>query len=283
MQSVELCGWAVLLAALAYWADVIAASKAGEPLGAAALMTSISGAGAFNAAAWLMVATRCRTPAPRLSAPASLVLLALVSGLLCIVPIALALAPALVLLGLSLALHPALPPSRREAGWLLLGLGVSWGWPFLRFAHLAVGRVDARVIETLEQLRGVDVGAQGNIVWHGNFAIEILPACASSYPLAEVALAYAVVAMFCRHRLALADLVWLAASLLYSIALTEIRLCLMAPSWADWNWWHNGPGVTVYELAALAGAAFIPWAAARRAASRRAAISPSASRQAVAG
>ncbi len=282
MQSVELCAWAVLLAALAYWADVIAASHAAQPLGAAALIGSISGAGAFNAAAWLMVATRCRRPAPRLAAPASLVLLALVSGLLCIVPIGMALAPALVLLGLSLALHPALPASRREAGWLLLGLGVSWGWPFLRFAHLAVGRLDARVVAALARLHGMDVGVQGNIVWHGDFAIEILPACASSYPLAEVVLAYAVVAMFCRHRLALADLGWLAASLLYSIVLTEIRLCLMVPDWADWNWWHNGAGVTVYELAALAGAALIPWAAARRAAGRRA-IGRSASRQAAAG
>lgn len=264
MESTELCGWAVSLAALGYWANVIAGSHAAQPLAPAALSASIFAAGAFNAAAWVMVAARCLARTPSRPAPASLIGLMLASGLLCVLPIGIALAPALVLLGLIMRLHAALPARRREAGLLLLGLGASWGWPYLRFLHAHMGFLDAQAAGWLSQLAGLQVQVQGNIVAHGNFAIEILPACASSSPLAGVTLAYAVVALHCRHRLSRADLPWLAASLFYSIILTEIRLSLMVPSRADWNWWHNGPGVTLYELAALAGAALIPWLAAYR-------------------
>lgn len=264
MKSTELCGWAVSLAALGYWANVIAGSHAAQPLAPAALSASIFAAGAFNTAAWVMVAARCLACTPSRPAPASLIGLMFASGLLCVLPIGIALAPALVLLGLIMRLHAALPASRREAGLLLLCLGASWGWPYLRFLHAQMGFLDAQAAGWLSQLAGLQVQVQGNIVAHGNFAIEILPACASSSPLAGVTLAYAVVALHCRHRLSRADLPWLAASLFYSILLTEIRLSLMVPSRADWNWWHNGPGVTLYELAALAGAALIPWLAATR-------------------
>ena len=252
------------LAALAYWADVIAGSHAAQPLAPAALSASIFGAGAFNAAAWVMVMTRLLAPAPRRPAPATLAVPLLGSALICVLPIGIALAPGLILLGLGLLMHVALPASRREAGLLVLGLGVSWGWPFLRLAHAAVGHLDAQAVGFILRFAGLDVLVQGNIVAHGQFSIEILPACASSSPLAEVALAYIVVALYCRHRLSKADLPWLLASLIYSVVLTEIRLSLMVPSWADWNWWHNGPGVTVYELIALAGAGLFPWLALRQ-------------------
>lgn len=221
------------------------------------------GAGAFNAAAWVLVMARWLAPAPRCPAPATLALPLLACALICVLPIGIALAPGLILLGLGLLMHAALPASWREAGLLVLGLGVSWGWPFLRLAHAAVGHLDAQAVGFILRFAGLDVLVQGNIVAHGQFSIEILPACASSSPLAEVALAYIVVALYCRHRLSKADLPWLLASLIYSIVLTEIRLSLMVPSWADWNWWHNGPGVTVYELVGLAGAVLFPWLALR--------------------
>jgi hypothetical protein len=160
-------------------------------------------------------------------------------------------------------MHADLPASRREAGLLMVGLGIGWGWPFLRLAHAAIGHLDAQAVGFILRHSGLDVLVQGNIVGRGNFSIEVLPACASSSPLAEVALAYVVVAFYFAHRLSKADLPWLVASLFYSIVLTEIRLSLMVPSWADWNWWHNGPGVTVYELVALAGAVLFPWLASR--------------------
>lgn len=270
MESIPLCNWAVSLAALAYWADVIAGSHAVQPLAPAALSASIFSAGAFNAAAWVMVFTRLAAPAPVRNAPGTLAVVVFASALLCLLPIGLALAPALILLGLGLLLHADLPASRREAGLLLFGLGIGWGWPFLRLAHAAIGYVDAQVVGTILRLSGLDAQVQGNMIAHGDFSIEILPACASSSPLAEVALAYAVVALYCRHRLSKADLPWLLASLLFSVMLTEFRLALMVPSWADWNWWHNGPGVTIYELVALAGAGLFPWLATRRMPARRA-------------
>jgi hypothetical protein len=263
MENVQLCSWSVSLAALGYWADVIASSHATQPLTPAALGASIFSAGAVNAATWVLGFSRLVAPAPRRAAPATLAVPIFASAVLCVLPIGIALAPGLILLGGALLLHADLPASRREAGLLVLGLGVGWGWPFLRVAHAAVGSLDARAVGAILGLSGLDVRVQGNIVAHGNFAIEILPACASSSPLAEVALAYAVVALYCRHRLSKADLPWLIASLLYSIMLTEIRLSLMVPSWADWNWWHNGPGVTIYELVALAGAGLFPWLASR--------------------
>lgn len=255
------------LAALGYWADVIAGSHAAQPLAPAALCASFFSAGAFNIAAWAMVAVRFLQPQsqsqPFQPVSAILAITVLVSSLLCVVPIAFALAPGLMLLGLGLFLHPALPAKRRQAGLLLLGLGITWGWPFLRFAHGAVGRLDAQVVGAILHFSGLHVRVQGNVIGSGNFGIEVLPACASSFPIAEVVLAYVLVAVYSGRRLSKADLPWLVASVLFSLMLTEIRLSLMVSSWADWNWWHNGPGVSIYELVALAGAVFFPLMAAR--------------------
>jgi hypothetical protein len=51
---------------------------------------------------------------------------------------------------------------------------------------------------------------------------------------------------------------WLAAACIGSIALTEIRLVLLAWNETSYQWWHNGSGVTVYTLALLGLAVLCP-------------------------
>ncbi len=221
--------------------------------------------GAFNIAGWLMVFARAR----RLISPHQrarlIILVALVAALavLCVNPCGVGGPFAIALLGAGILLQPAIPRSSQQAGWLLLALALSHGLMFLNPFSLPFAPLDAQVVAALLRLAGLTASATGPVVGDGRFSIMILSGCSSVAPLGGVLLAYLVIRLHLNGDVRRSDLPWLLASLLTSILLTELRLCLMVPSFDAWDWWHNGPGVTVYELAALAAAALFPLLASR--------------------
>jgi Transmembrane exosortase (Exosortase_EpsH) len=199
-----------------------------------------------------------RRPCPERPASPRLVLTALGLGLLCAVPVDPALVLALAALGSGVLLQSDVTGAGRQAGLLLLVLAGSWASPDLRPLHVAIAHWDAQTVGWVMHLAGASVVVRGNLVINGNFAIEVLSDCASSAPLAQVILAFVVIALYRRGSCRRADAPWLLASLLASVVLTEIRLSLMAISHADYSWWHDGLGVTVYGLVALAPAIAFP-------------------------
>jgi hypothetical protein len=259
--SQELWTWCLAFAALAYWAEILVASQAADPLGVQALANSFLGAGAFSAAAWLMIIARSGKLGLSDAAPAGLIMATLAMGLLCAVPIGMATTLALVLLGAALAAQPGPSRGGREIGYLLFGLAATCASRQFSFIHAAAARIDAQIVVRIVHLAGIPATVKDNLVGNDHFAIEVLNPCASSMRLASVLLAYIVVAIWVRGTLRRSDLPWMAASLLASIVLTEIRLSLMVPSLADWDWWHNGTGSWIYEYFALAVAIAIPLAA----------------------
>lgn len=108
----------------------------------------------------------------------------------------------------------------------------------------------------LSQLAGNEVTLSGNVLTHGDFALEILAPFTSSAPLADVVLAFVVIVLYLRGECRRADLPWLAAALPGSIVLSELRLTFMARNYVDYHWWHYEAGMTIYVLAELAVAAF---------------------------
>jgi hypothetical protein len=106
---------------------------------------------------------------------------------------------------------------------------------------------------------------QGGVVENATtgFSLVILPPCASSYPLAAVALAFTVVVIYLGQWPRLRHLPFLAASLIASMVLTELRLTLLAIDLPTYEWWHSGPGTSIYAMAALGLAALFPVMAAR--------------------
>jgi len=263
--SQELWTWCLTFAALAFWVEILGASRASDPLGIQAVADSFIGAGAFSAAAWLMIIARIGKLELRDTAPAGLIMATLAMGLLCAVPIGMATTLALVLLGAALAAQPGQSRGGREIGYLLLGIAATCASRQIGWIHVAAARIDAQIVVRIVHLAGIPATVKDNLVGNDHFTIEVLNPCASSARLAQVLLAYIVTAIWVRGTLRRSDLPWMAASLLVSIALTEIRLSLMVPSEADWYWWHNGPGRAIYEYVGLALAIAIPMAARRRA------------------
>jgi hypothetical protein len=83
-------------------------------------------------------------------------------------------------------------------------------------------------------------------------------------------MAFMVVMAYAHHVPRLADLPWLVAALLASVALTELRLSLMALGDANYLWIHDGEGGTLYALSATALAVLFPVLAMRQSGSVRA-------------
>jgi exosortase/archaeosortase family protein len=96
-----------------------------------------------------------------------------------------------------------------------------------------------------------------------NFSVAIWPYCASSLPLAGVSLAFLVMVLYLGHPPRRRHVPWLCMSFVGSILLTEIRLLLLATNEASYEWWHDGPGVSVYAVAALVLAVVFPILATR--------------------
>ncbi len=229
------------------------------------LLNSIFQLGAFNIAAWLMIFARARNILSPQSSAARIIVAAMVAALaaVLVVPSVLGAGLAMALLGGGILLQPQLSRPGRESGWLLWGLAACAGSLYLNAFSLPVAVWDAHAAAWLSRFAGFHASAQGLIAGVGSFRIIILTGCSSIAPLASVLLAYLVVLLYMRMTPGRADIPWLLASLVTSIALTEIRLSLMLPSYASWDWWHNGPGVTLYELTALAAASAFPLLACR--------------------
>ncbi len=246
------------MVAISYWIKLPAPAAGFYMLGPHAVIEAVLAAGGFTVAAWAMVLGRAGRLAEHAAAPVSMAAAALVFGLLCALPARPAVGMALLVLGVSLLRQPRLTPSGRQAGWLLLALAGSWISPELRPLHILAGHMDAQAATIILRAAGQPAVVHGNVIANGDGSIEILSGCASSWPLAQVGLAYFVVTIYLNGRFGLRQAPWLVASLLASVALTEIRLALCAASHENYLWWHDGPGVSIYELAGLALALLFP-------------------------
>jgi len=264
----ELWMWCLVLSAVAFWGKVIAASDDPDPLLPSAIVNSITDAGAFTAAAWIMVMMRAGGVVSDRAASTRLVLVALGIGLLCVVPLRPASAIVLAVLGGTLLLSQQATRSGRQAGLLLVSLAIVSASYILVPVHVWVASLDARAVAWIGRLFGMDASADGNVVTQGDFALEILVQCTSTVQLAQVALAFCVVVVYRRGECRRSDLPWLLSALLASAVLTEIRLTLMLRGEADYVWWHDGAGATMYLLAAMASAALFPLLATARSATR---------------
>lgn len=264
----ELWVWCLTLSLVAFWGKVITASDDPDPLLPSAIANSVIDAGAFTAAAWIMVMTRAGSVVSDRAASTRHILAALGIGLLCAVPLRPASAVVLAVLGGTLLLSQQATRSGRQAGLLLVSLAVVSASYVLVPVHVRVASLDAGVVAWMGRLFGMDAWADGNVVRQNDFALEILVQCTSTVQLAQVALAFCVVVVYRRGECRRSDLPWLLSALLASAVLTEIRLTLMARSEADYVWWHDGAGATVYLLAAMASAALFPLLATARSGTR---------------
>jgi hypothetical protein len=260
----ELWLWCAVFAAIGFWGNAVIDSGNPDPLSAAGIWETFVESGAFTVAAWVMILARAPKAVAERAASARVVLGAIGIGVLCVVPFRPAIALAVGLLAVGLLRRAAATRSGRQAGWLLAcltGVAVSG---FLGTLHVLVAQVDAHVVAVIWRLLGGDAFALGNTVTNGGFELDVYKACASSAPLPQVVLAFVVVAIYRRGDWRRSDLPWLLASLLASVVLTEIRLTTMAGGEVEYTWLHEGSGVTVYALTAMALAVLFPWCATRR-------------------
>jgi hypothetical protein len=246
--------WAVAIVGVAYWGNAIRLAARPGTGGLDAVWGAILQNGAFRAAAWAMLGVIAWRKLP--AAPGSLAGLALLS-LACLVA-ALPASQACMVAMLLLALHFAWAGAPgRAAALLLAGLAADsvWTSPYLMPLHAACGRLDAALIRGL-----AGAGGSFNVVTTAvpGFDVEILGPCASSFPLAAVALAYAVTRLLDGRLPGRRDLPWLLLAWGVSIGLTETRLALMTRGPVTYTWLHDGGGVTVYALLATAAAFLVP-------------------------
>jgi hypothetical protein len=262
----ELWLWCTVLAGISYWAELLRESPAIQsPLDPVSWANSIFGAGAFTVAAWAMVATRAGQLVPYRPASLPLIIAALGLGLLCVIPARQVTGLILAGMGIRLLLRPEATRSGRQAGLLLLALAGTWLWGrFFTPLQVVAAEIDAHVVGWVMNAIGFEVLVNGNLLVNGDHGIEVLVACSSTYPLAEVVLAFVVITLYLRGSCLRADLPWLLGSLATSVVLTEIRLVLMALNGDSYQWWHFGPGSSVYGFAALVGACVFPLLAALR-------------------
>jgi exosortase/archaeosortase family protein len=260
----ELAIWCVILAAIAFWGEVIAASLDRSLPIPVAIAQSVFAAGAFGVAAWAMILVRCGQLVADRPARKSLVAAALGVGLLCAIPARPATALALACLGGWLLIAATATRGGRQAGLLLLALSLSWASTCVAPLHVMVGHLDAHALALVSGLAGLPVTVDGNVAMAGDFGVEILATCTSSSQLPDVILAFVVVVLYRRGALRWADLPFLIAALVVSVVLNEIRLAFMVRNEAAYQWWHEGTGATVYGLAALTSAVAFPLLATAR-------------------
>ncbi len=262
----ELWLWCVVLAGISYWAELLRNSPAVlAPLDPVTLANSIFGAGAFTVAAWAMVAARVGRLVAHRPASIPLIVAALAVGLLCVIPARQVTGLLLGAMGASLLTRPEATRYGRQAGLLLSALAGTWIWSrFFTPLHVLVAHLDAHVVGWVLNAAGLDVAVNGNLILNGDLGVEVLIPCTSSLPLAEVVLAFVVITLYLRGCYLRSDLPWLLASLATSVLLTEIRLMLMSLDGDSYQWWHYGPGSSVYEFTALLGASIFPLVAALR-------------------
>ncbi len=268
LSRLELHRWTLLVLGIAYWANVVrTAPPVADATGIVFAFDAVLGHGAFCVVAWAMLAALVwRQPA---TAPAARreVLLALAIALLGILPARQATVAALIALALLFTVGRD-ARAMRQAGVILAGLAVEMIWTstYAMPLHATVARFDAVIVRALLGVIGIAASAHGASVGSasGSFDIEILGPCAASFPLAGVGLAFVVVTIHQGRLPRRGDLPWLAAALLASIVLTELRLGWMATGQVNYLWLHDGAGASLYAVVAAILAGAFPLLATRR-------------------
>lgn len=264
----EVRNWAVVMVGFAYWANILRNSGADGALSLASVVNNVLDNGAFDVFAWGIVLIRCWSRNNDRPASFANVMVTFMLGAIVLAPVRLASAAAVTLLGLLLFSGPEISRPLRQMRLVLFALAFETVWTTSVFAplHVAFASVDARITAVLLRALGQTAIQHGNVVQNlsAQFDIVIWRYCSSLFPLADVLLAFVVIVLYrgCEPRLA--QLPWLALSFLASIVLTEIRLVLLASNEASYHWWHFGPGMSVYTLAALGLAVLAPVLATRR-------------------
>ena len=263
----ELGVWSLATVAIGYFApDIRAASDVGGP-GLQSFIDGIVSDSAFVVFAWIFILVRAARSLTIEAASSKQIWGALLAAAISVVPFRLANASALVILGLNFLLIPGSRQAGRDIAWCLFALALESIWlsSLLAPLHVLVGHLDARICALLLDLLNMAAQAQGGVVENATtgFSVVIWPGCSSSYPLAAVALAFTVVTIYTGQQPQLRQVPFLAASMIASIILTEWRLALLAIDLPRYEWWHAGPGTSIYAIAALGLAALFPAMAAR--------------------
>jgi hypothetical protein len=263
----ELRGWTLLIAGASYWGGVVRTFRHEGAISLVSIAQSVLSDGAFNVAGWAMIGAWAYGIAPRGFASRRQIAGALAICLLFGLPTRQATIAGLLVLGLTLAVTSVTRHGRLVATLLIaLAIEMIWTSTYLLPLHTAVATFDAQVCSAILGLTGEVVQAHGNMLENARAGInvEILAFCASSFPLGGVAMAFLVVMFYWGRFPRFADLSWIAAALLCSVALTELRLSLMALGEANYVWLHDGDGGTLYTLCATALAVLFPTLAMRR-------------------
>jgi hypothetical protein len=242
-------------------------SGAGDLPDLSNVVTRVLDNGAFDVFAWTLIAARISSLTKAGPASPLQILTAFLLGVIVLAPVRVAAAVAAVVLGGLLLTQRHTLRAGRHAGLVLLAVAFEtiWTSPLLSPLHTFVGRMDAVVCAFLSNLLQMQDVVHANVVENTvtHFSVAIYPACASSFPLAGVSLAFLVMCLYLGRSLHGRYLVWLVLSFIASIMLTEIRLVLLATSRVNYVWWHEGPGVSIYALAALGLAVVFPIMATR--------------------
>jgi len=269
----ELLNWILLIAGAAYWGGVIRTYHHDAAIGVVSVAQSVFSDGAFNVAGCGLIAVWARRIELRDIASRWQIAGALAISLLFAVPTRQTTILGLLAVGAVLTFRSPIHTARPIAA-LLLGFagGMIWTSTYLLPLHAATASFDAELCSGFLRMLGEAVQVRANVLENlgAGINVEILAACASSFPLAGVAMAFMVVMAYAHHVPRLADLPWLVAALLASVALTELRLSLMALGDANYLWIHDGEGGTLYALSATALAVLFPVLAMRQSGSVRA-------------
>jgi hypothetical protein len=268
----ESLNWALLIAGASYWGGVIRTYLHGREISLVSMAQCVLSDGAFNVAAWAMIAAWARRIMPLGLASRRQIASALAMGFVFAIPTRQATIVGLVGLGLTLAIRSGTQHGRLVAALLIcLAVEMIWTSTYMLPLHTTAAAVDAQICSTILGLIGEAVQPHGNVLENlgAGIDVEILAFCASSFPLAGVAMAFLVVIFYWGRVPVFADLAWLAVAMLSSVGLTELRLSFMTLGEANYVWMHNGDGGTLYSLSATALAVLFPMLAIRRSRSVR--------------
>jgi hypothetical protein len=254
--------WSVLIVAIAFWANIVRGTGPAELPGVDSMAAGVLENGAFDVFAWILVFARAARMFEAGPASWRRISATFLVGVIALAPVRLAAGVAFVILGGSLLWDRRALAAGRQVGLVLLALAFETVWTsrFLAQPHLLAGQGDAKITAFLLGLLHTEAASHANIVDNlsANFSISVWPYCASSFPLAGVGLAFLVMLLYLDQAPRRRHLVWLGMSFIGSFLLTEVRLVLLATSQASYFWWHNGPGVSIYAVAALALAVVFP-------------------------
>jgi hypothetical protein len=262
LTAAELRIWGLAIVGVAYWADIIRGSSEHGASVVGSAVDGIIANGVFNACAWGVILTRSWAASDRAPARARDIIATIVAALCVIAPVRLALTLGLALFGSAVYSDSRLPHATRQMRLVFLALAVETLSTTALVAplHVAVGAFDASATSFLLNLLGQTATHHGDFIENlsSGTGIVVWPLCASTFPLPGVCLAFLLTLLYFNQRLRKSQLIWLVTSCLASVLLTETRLTLMALSEDDFHWWHDGPGTTIYVLAALSLAILFP-------------------------